>query len=803
LTWQQKIKKWRPKQGVLIVILLHFSHNFEVYFKVLILNISGFDTMAFSLSQSAKSLANNYELTLLEANHLRQIPTSSKLYKCFEIFDEVIPMLGQYKRVMKMIRDQVYEAVFSRQYTVDIGPEVITPVMDKGSSSLVKNASIERIPYFDILNKLVDERNSRAEVAEEQVKQLKNIVEELNDEIGAFKKNIANLESTIANEQEQIHELQSNLVTKEQQNNQLDIELRYQQEKMKRRVEDFENSIENLNEQLVQESDKVNELNRFKKCHDKVQDDFRDPTVFSPTPQRGLFSVKEQKLRNDIAEGAALEKQLLLLRNTCIDEYDQYLEECHLKEKGKGVPSEPRIEQPSNGNLSTKDEERERCETAFVNMISNIENELAQNIMHLSILKNDLDKVNELKRQSKHSENLLRRGGNSTEEDSDLLEVIKDASMNYTFVPQEPILSKYALVVLYSCNQGKTFQELPGVQQCKSCTAKTLVCPHKVTTGERVFHLPLQCTHIKFTRPELQVPQALPSDFPERASNLPKELKSEKVYPKLWNDLALRESRNHQRAPRVLKMDFLVSVIEQFYALVVLDDTKNGEETSLNGGLVPMLEAWYAFLNHRYQSNSVAILVARDVMETVQSSAPLQPFVQMFAECLCGNLDPAAFRYFLILRRLVQIVQWTSFEEFTAFSSIVYSFMDVDDLEQLTMSYRAFGENTIDETRVREFFLSLILKQREPAFHDMENQLLSRPEVSSGVMADTGFVESMTEISPLSSERLCQRLYTQSKADTEGNHVSISRLSQIASYLVLRQQGVVMEMEIRTKLQTK
>ena len=742
--------------------------------------------MAFPSNQSPKSFVNNYELTLLEANHLRQIPTSSQLYKCFEIFDEVIPMLGQYKRVLKMIRDQVYEAVFSRQYTVDIESEI-------GTSMLAKNASIERVPYFEILNKLVDERNSRAEIAEEQVKELKSIAEELNNEIDAFKKNVGELEFAVNKQQEQIHDLQNNLVAKEQQNNQLDIELQYQQEKMKRKQIEYEDSIENLNEQLIHTNDKVNELSRFKKCHDRVQDDFRDPTVFSARPQKGLFSAKEQKLRKDIAEGTALEKQLLLLRNTCIDEYDQYLE-CQWTERE--VSSEPYNKQPS------KDEERKRRETAFVNVISNVENELAQNVAHLSILKKDLDKVNEIKRQSKHSEHLLRGGGNFTEEDSELLELIKNASLNYTFVPQESILSKYALVVLYSCNQGKSFLELPGVQQCKSCAAKTLVCPHKVTTGEKVFHLPLECTHIKFTRPGLQIPQPSQSDIPEQTSNLP-EVESRKVYPKLWNNLALRECRNYQRPSRILRTDFLVSLIEQFYALLVLDDTKNGEETQMNGQLVPMLDAWYGFLNHRYQSKSVANLEARDVLETIQNSLPPPLFIQMFAECLCGNVDPAVFRYFLILRRLVQIVHWTSLEDFAAFSSIVYPFMDVDDLEQFTMSYRAFGENTIDETRVREFFLSLIMKQREPAFHDMESQLLSRPEVSSGVMTDTAFVESMAEISPLTSERLCQRLYLQSKADTEGNHVSITRLSQIASYLVLHQQVAVMEMEIRTKLETE
>ena len=755
--------------------------------------------MSFSSNRSSKSLVNSYELALLEANHLRQVPTSSKLYKCFEMFDEVIPMLGQYKRAMKMIRDQLYDAVFSRQYTVNIENEILGPSPNRGTTSVaIKNTSIERVPYFEISNKLVDERNRRAEIAEEQVEQLKNIVEELNDEIAAFQKNISDLESAVAKQEDEIQTLRTNLAAEEQENRKLGIELRYQQEKMNRRAKDFEDSIQDLNEQLVQESGKVHELTHFKTCHDNVQSEFCDPTAFLPLPQKGLFSMKEQKLRKDIAEGAMLENQLLLLRNTCIDNYDEFLEECHVKENSSVLTRMGKSsfnERPANRQMST-DEERKRHETAFVNTINDIENELAQNVQHLLILKNDLDKINVVKRQSKHIENVLGDEEKSMEDDLTLLGIIKDASMNYKFVPQEPILSKYAIVVLYSCNQGKTFQELPGVQHCKSCATKTLVCPHRVTNQEKVFHLPLQCTHIKFTRPELQVSYPYQSHFPATSLNFSKQGQCQKVYPKIWNDLAIRESSNLKRTPRALKTDFLVSLIEQFYASVLLHDGGNVDED-----LVPILQTWYDFLNHRYQSKRVAVVVARDVVETIQSSVPLQPFVQMFAECLCGNLDPATFRYFLLLRRLIQIVQWTSIEDFRAFSSIVYPFMDVDDLEQFTMSYRAFSQNTIDETRVREFFLSLILKLREPAFHEMENQLLSRPEVSSGVMTDIAFMESITEISPLSSQRLCQRLYGQSKADTEGNHVSITRLSQIACYIVLHQQAPVMEMELKTKLQ--
>ncbi|XP_046853937.1 uncharacterized protein LOC124447082 [Xenia sp. Carnegie-2017] len=717
--------------------------------------------MAVSGNPSSKSLINSYELALLEAKHSCQIASSVELYKCFEIFDELIPMLGQYKRVIKMIRDHLFDAVFSREYTVNIQLPSLT-----GMEEDSKTASIKRIPHFVILNKLADERNNRAERAEEKISQLTNRLEESRHEIQKLEKCIANQKSINEKQEENMQELQRIIKYKEEENTSLSVELRYQKEKLNCEINELNDSIESLRKELKGKTDKINALNQFKLCHDKVQDDFHDPSVFTPAPQKKSFSAEEQKLRKDIVEGKSLETQLLSLRNTCIEQYDEYLEEWNILKKSKD-------------NDVAVDENHSKRKIGFIKMITSIENELSQTSTHLSILKDNLEQVNV-------KDDMM--------EDSNLLHAIKDSSLNCTFVPQEAIFSKYAVVLEYSCNKGRTFQEMPGLQHCQSCAAKTLVCPHKATSDETVFHLPLKCTYIKFVRPQPSV--FLPSNNSQKETSV---IGNEDIFynipQSLWNDLANREEKTQQRVPMTLKTEFIVSLIEQFYAFVHAVEVSDSDDITLS-----ILDVWHKFLNERYQSKSVANLMTRAVLETIQRSNTVQQFIEMFIECLSGILDPATFRYFLIVRKLIQSVSWKSLDDFAPFASIIYPFMDVDDLEQFTMSFRAYSENTINEECVRNFFLSLILKQREPAFHDMENQLLSRSEVINGIMSESVFIEAMVEISPLISEKSCKSLLAQSKAGVKDKcPLSIVHLSQIACYLVLCQQTSVVEMKLNAQ----
>lgn len=755
-----------------------------------------------SLVHSSRSLANKYETILLENRHMSKNPNITQLQECFRIFDEIIPSLGQYRRVMRLIRDDIYEAVFSREYTIDVGTERLGIETKREIGEVGKPASIVRIPHFVILSKIIDERNKRAENAEEKVKQMEVVIDELNEKIIALNHQIDELQDAIETQNKEIGNLKANLVNQSQESGRLREALQAQHEEMTSKTKSLECSIEDVTAELTKETAKVVELSRFKKCHDHIQDSFKDPSAFSPNPKKILSSVEErQKLQKGISEGKTLEEQLLKLRNTCINEFEDYLEKEALEEKYQAsnkLGLEPSYAGRSFDVLKT--EERQKHVAAFTNMIANIENELQQSELHVSALNAKLQKLNKIKSEPQSKAKVVQFSNGGTEEkgvsqdqdESDLLDVIKHADSK--FLPQEAILNKYAISAHYSCNQGQTFYELQDVQHCKSCGQKTLICPHKASTGERVFHLPLQCTHIKFTRPELHLPVIPKMDITE--DETPSDLSQcHSVYARLWNDLTTRGS-SIRHARRIIEEKHVVSLINLFYASVVSDDFSDDADES-----APLLELWQSFLNDRYQVPSVAVSVAKDVAEAILKSANSNRFVRLFAECLCGNLDSAAFRYYLILSQFVQTIKWSSMEDFSCFAKIVYPFMSVDDVEQFTMSYRSFSKNRVFAKLIREFFLYIILKLREPRFHEMEDKLLNHSETNTGNMNDVVFFEAVSEFSPLSSERLCHRLFAKSRADGEANHVSITRLSQISSFLDLHQRTAVIEMELEEKLQ--
>ena len=757
-----------------------------------------------SLVHSARSLANKYEMILLESRHVSKNPSITQLQECFRIFDEIIPSLGQYRRVMRLIRDDIYEAVFSQEYTINIGTDRPGIETKRETVDVAKPASIARVPHYVILTKIIDERNKRAEDAEDRVEQMKIVIDELNEKIIALNHQIDELEDAIETQNKEIGNLKANSVHQSQESSRLREALQAQHEEMTSTTKSLERSIVDVTAELTKETAKVVELSRFKECHDDIQDSFKDPSAFSPNPKKTLSSVEErQKLRKDITEGKTLEEQLLKLRNTCIGEFEDYLEKEALEEKYDETASNKlRLESSFAGRSFDvlKTEERQKHVAAFTNMIDNTENELRQNELHVSALNAELQKLDIIKRKPQSKAKLVQfsdvgtteeKGVSQDQDESDLLDVIKSADSK--FLPQEAILNKYAITAHYSCNQGQTFHELQHVQHCKSCGQKTLVCPHKASTGERIFHLPLQCTHIKFTRPELHLPVIPKVDITEdeTPSNL---LQCHSVYAKLTTLTTRASSIRHAR--RIIQEKQLVFLINLFYASVVSDDFCDHEDET-----VPLLQLWQCFLNDRYQVPSVALSVAKDVAEAILKSANSNRFIRLFAECLCGYFDPATFRYYLILSHLVQTIQWTSMEDFSCFAKIVYPFMSVDDVEQITMSYRSFSKNRVSAKLISEFFLYIILKLREPRFHEMEDKLLNHSDTNTGNMNDVVFFEAVTEFSPLSSGRLCHRLFAQSKADGEADHVSISRLSQISSFLDLHQRTAVIEMELEEKLQ--
>ena len=385
------------------------------------------------------------------------------------------------------------------------------------------------------------------------------------------------------------------------------------------------------------------------------------------------------------------------------------------------------------------------------------------------------------------------------------------------FIPHEKILSKYSAMMYYSCNQGKHYHEFKDAKFCASCGETTLICPHKIT-DHKVVSLPHNCTHIKIIRPtvhiSLEEKHPLPvAETPENVQTLSARTASALSYGEdsilkaqqhlttsykfLWDDFYSRTSTNRQ-IPRVLPENLVSSVIEQFYSYLIWQDDYAVEDEQI----ISVVDTLYSFFQERYLIPDVTYLAAYDFFASMIKFASANKSIELFAQAMCGSIDPVVIRYVLLMNEFIDLVEWVAVKDIRTFAHVVYPFMNEEDIEQFSMGYTSFSENKISKELVSEYFLYIILKYREPCFQEMEVKLLQQPGRRPGFMTDIEYAEAIDNICPLASERLRRRLFVESveHMGSADDSVSVMRLAQITGYLTLLQLMPVIKNSISQKV---
>ncbi|XP_078269563.1 uncharacterized protein LOC144601366 [Rhinoraja longicauda] len=96
----------------------------------------------------AISPANQYLVRLIEDKKELSFkkPTEDRMNMVFQVLEDLLPELGIYASVLKLIRDELYDGVYSSQLTVNSGSE----------SGITDVAT--RAPYFSLLQCLQEKR---------------------------------------------------------------------------------------------------------------------------------------------------------------------------------------------------------------------------------------------------------------------------------------------------------------------------------------------------------------------------------------------------------------------------------------------------------------------------------------------------------------------------------------------------------------------------------------------------------------------------------------------------------------------
>lgn len=549
--------------------------------------------------------------------------------------------------------------------------------------------------------------------------------------------------------------------------------------------------------------------------------------MFDKKPQKPAVLTRRSQIIQEIASAKLLEEQLLTMQNAVIEEFESYLEET------KAIPT-TKVDLKSSGSGSnfriTPDDEHEarvkleenlhKVKERFKQSIADVKNEFQLIEIQRSSLEDQLKQLEEeanamgeettkkaeRKKSLFHIDREKDKKSSEPEEDEeiDFVKIMNSAHHQDPFIPHEKILSKYSAMMYYSCNQGKNYHEFKDAKFCASCGETTLLCPHKVT-DHKVLSLPHNCTHIKIIRPTVHISreERHPDPVPETPENVqalsarPNStlsygddsiLKAQQhlttTYKFLWDDYYSRTSIQ-RRIPRSLSEHRVLSIVEQFYSCLIWQDDYAVEDEQI----VSVVETLYSFFHERYLVSDVTYLAVYDFITSVVKFAPGNKTIQLFAQAMCGSLDPVVIRYVLLVNEFIDMVEWVAVKGIRTFAHILYPFMNEEDIEQFSMGYTSFSENKISKELVSQYFLYIILKYREPRFQDMEVKLLQQPGRRPGFLTDIEYAEAIDNICPLASERLRRRLFVESAEHmgSPDDSVSVMHLAQITGYLTLLQ----------------
>ncbi|XP_067035546.1 uncharacterized protein [Acropora muricata] len=778
---------------------------------------------------SSRSPATRYEVLLVE-DYSKKGLCEEQMATCFHVFDEVIQCVGVYKIVLKMLRDKLYDAVYSNEYTT-VPPK----------KTMSKTSYIQRIPYFVLVNRIFEERDKTADELRANITALENNLNEKGKQLDECNQSNRELKKSLKESSDKIYEMEIELENKSLEQRKLEASIQYEQLTQQATKDRYERRISGLKNELTQAKDRNNFLEKFKEGYDSLEAAFNDSVTIDKNPQKPVVLTRKAQIIQEIASAKLLEEQLLTMQNTVIEEFDSYLEETkatpnsNVDLKSNGSRSNLRVTPDDEYEARVKQEENlHKIKMRFKKSIDDVKNEFQLIEIQKSILEDQLAQLEEeanavekeAAKKTDRKKSLFHidreRDNKPAEPDDDgemdFVKIMNSAHHQDPFIPHEKILSKYAAMIYYSCNQGKNYHEFKDARYCPSCGETTLFCPHKVT-DHKVLSLPHNCTHVKIVRPTVHIvqegshtdpmPKTPESVHPlsvrpsstlsfEEASILQAQQHLTTSYKFLWDDYYSRTSSRRQ-IPRLLSEDRVLSIIEQFYSFLIWQDDYAVEDEQI----VSVTETMYSFFHERYLVPEVTYLAVYDFIASVVKFAPDNNTIQLFAQSMCGSIDPVVIRYILLINDFIDMIEWVAVKDIRTFAKILYPFMNEEDIEQFSMGYTSFSENKISKDLVSQYFLYIMLKYREPRFQEIEIKLLQQPGRRPGFMTDIEYAEAVDNICPLASERLRRRLFVESAAHmgSTDDSVSVMRLAQITGYLILLQLMPVIKDSVAQKIE--
>eukprot|EP00731_Ephydatia_muelleri_P020585 Em0013g312a len=226
--------------------------------------------------------------------------------------------------------------------------------------------------------------------------------------------------------------------------------------------------------------------------------------------------------------------------------------------------------------------------------------------------------------------------------------------------------------------------------------------------------------------------------------------------------------------------DKLMVMMHQFCAAVISEDsTPMATEDS---SVPTFLDSLISWISKRYLLRKLAPLACYDFLLALSKYHSQNIELLVLVWVLCGDLDGAALRFLLLMADLIDVMTWSSPDDFNVWSAIIYPTLQEDEADRLRMNYAAqCGDSQIFEacsygvchlhgdeggrptsrraTKVITFPCPNTLQPNQ-----MEGKAVDHPHKEMGRMTEVEFYELADSTVPLAPYHQIQRLYQQSLA---------------------------------------
>ena len=281
---------------------------------------------------SSRSPATKYEVMLVEDTSLasEKRPNESRMTTCFKVFEEVLPQLGVYRQVMGMLRDELYEAVYSLDYTT-------IPANKARSQTPV----IERVPYFVLVNRIYRERDENAELLEEKLSKLEEASVSKDKDLKECLETVDELRLNLKERRDEIYDLNREIESDKLERLQMQADMKCETKLKQSMKENYEIQLSKLRKQLSTAEETIEFLMGYKEGYNELDEAFKENQNLDEEklkPVQMIPLTKRAKVIQEIAAAKVLEEQLLAVQNTVIDEYDTCIEQQKSKlNRGEGL----------------------------------------------------------------------------------------------------------------------------------------------------------------------------------------------------------------------------------------------------------------------------------------------------------------------------------------------------------------------------------------------------------------------------------------------------------------------------------